>query len=253
MKKKIVAAIMCIALGITSLAGCGKVDLKESLGTILEKDHDNVDMELSAKIVMDAAGIQMTIPLEMKAKTIHANTEDMLMEAKMHTEVGGQKMDMEMYYADGYYYMDTSGTKIKYPMNVTDFEKEVGNTLALQQLSANMLEEVTMEEDGDTQVFSFKATMGEEENGMLKDLLSFADNNPDKDLGFEYSGIEGTVTVKDGVMQQIDMNYELNVNLDGQEIKATAETTTKINATGDDVTITPPNPDEYTEVDPTQM
>ncbi|MDD3338938.1 MAG: hypothetical protein PHS82_08815 [Lachnospiraceae bacterium] len=253
MKKKMVAAIMCITLGITSLAGCGKADPKESLGAMLEKDYDNMDMELSVRMNMDVAGEQMTLPADIKTKFVHANSKDMRMEGQISMELQGEKLDIGMYYADGYYYMDMAGVKIKYPMDIIDLEEKLGDSFRIQNVSANMLDEVTLEENGDTQIFSFKAKTDSETNELLTDILTLVYDHGDRDVDYEYSDIQGGATAKDGELQQIDMSFSLSVTIDGKETKSTAETVTKINATGDSVTVTAPNPDEYTEVSAEDM
>ena len=40
----------------------------------------------------------------------------------------GQTMDMNMYYSDGYYYMNTNGTKQKIKMDIAGLQKQIQST-----------------------------------------------------------------------------------------------------------------------------
>ena len=48
----------------------------------------------------------------------------------------GQTMDMNMYYSDGYYYMNTNGTKQKIKMDIAGLQKQIQSTTGQTSLPA---------------------------------------------------------------------------------------------------------------------
>ncbi len=63
----------------------------------------------------------------------------------------GQTMDMNMYYSDGYYYMNTNGTKQKIKMDIAGLQKQIQSTTGQTSLSAKYYKDLKLsEKDGNT-------------------------------------------------------------------------------------------------------
>ena len=63
----------------------------------------------------------------------------------------GQTMDMNMYYSDGYYYMNTNGTKQKIKMDIAGLQKQIQSSTGQTSLSAKYYKNLKLsEKDGNT-------------------------------------------------------------------------------------------------------
>lgn len=251
MKRKILTTIMCVAMVMSSLAGCGKQDPKVELSKVMEQASKvtDIDMTSSMRISMEAQGEKLDMPMEMDIKTKNSKSDDISMEMGINMEVNGQEVEMETYYANGYYYMDASGTKIKYAMDVAEIKKQLESSMNYQELTSDMFQEVSLEEKGDSRVFAFKGNLDKMSEYLEKSLASL-ENAMAQELEYKFSDVEGIIKVdEDDVMKEMALNFGMNLTVQGQEVSATVESTNKINATGSDVELDMPDFEEYQEIE----
>lgn len=251
MKKRILTSIMCVALAMSSLTGCGKQDPKEELSKVMVQASktDDVDMTSSMKISMEAEGKKFDMPMEMAIKTKDSKSDKLTMELAMDMEVNGQKIQMQTYYADGYYYMDMSGSKLKYAMDIEEIRKQLESNMNYQELTADMFQEVSMEEKGDTKVFAFKGNL-DKMSDYLEESLASLENAMSQDLEYEFSDIEGTITAdKNGEMRGMTMDFGMDLSAQGEKISAAVDMRSKILATGEGVKLDLPDFEGYQEIE----
>lgn len=251
MKKRILTTIMCVVLAMSSLAGCGKQDPKAELSKVMEQASKtgDVDMTSSMNISMESEGEKFDMPMEMAIKTKDSKSDKLTMEMTMDMEISGQNIQMQTYYADGYYYMDMSGSKLKYAMDIEEIKKQLESSTNYQELTSDMFQEVSMEEKGDTNVFSFKGNLDKMSDYLEKSLASL-ENAMSQDLKYEFSDIEGTITAdKNGEMKEMTMNFGMDLSAQGEKISATVQMTSKILATGESVKLDLPDFEEYQEIE----
>lgn len=250
MKKRILVTLLCAMLGITGMAGCGEKDPKTQLSEVFEKASsiENVDMSTSTNITMEAQGETLEMPMNMDIKMKDAKKDTLSMEMVMNMSVMGQEVETTTYYTDGYYYMDTSGSKGKYAMDVEELREQMKSGVVYQDLTQDMFQEVTMEKDGDRKIFSFTGNLEQMED-YLKDAMGSLDELFGDGIEYGFSDVEGSITVVDNEMKDIEMNYSMEVSMQGETINATVESTSTINATGDEVEFELPDLTDYEELD----
>lgn len=251
MKKKMLTTIMCAILATSSLVGCGKQDPKAELSKVIEQASKtgDVDMTSSMNISMESEGEKLDMPMEMAIKTKDSKSDKLAMEMTMDMEINGQNIQMQTYYADGYYYMDMSGSKLKYAMDIEKIRKQLESSTNYQELTADMFQEVSMEEKGNLKVFAFKGDL-DKMSDYLEESLASLENAMSQDLTYEFSDIEGTITAdENGEMKEMTMNFGMDLSAQGEKISAAVDMTSKILATGEEVKLELPDFEEYQEIE----
>lgn len=260
MKKSLVYLLS--VLMVLSLIGCSKSkETKKSLdpATIYEdavkKTADLKDMDgtTTMKMVMSQGDETMDISMNMDIKMTGINTEDMkyLCDSKM--SMLGMDLDMKMFYTDGYYYIESLGQKMKYPMDYSAVLDKVNeSTMQTTDLSKYM-KEIKATQEGDNTIVTFQLD-GEKMKEYIKDIMSDFGNGIDSSL---YSGIEGNVETtinKDGYFSAVKMSLVLDMNIEGQVMKMNMDVDMVYNNPGKAVkAIELPDLEGYTEVDPSEL
>ncbi len=97
--------------------------------------------EASYKIANSEASSSSNVTIKMnfdtKLQTVDKDQLKMSMTSTLN--MLGQTMDMNMYYSDGYYYMNTNGTKQKIKMDIAGLQKQLQSTTGQTSLPAKIL------------------------------------------------------------------------------------------------------------------
>lgn len=249
-RKRGLLFIMCAAVATSSMVGCGKQDPKAELSKVMEQASKagDIDMTSSMNIHMENKGEKFDMPMEIAVKTKDSKNDKLTMEMAVDMEINGQKMQMQTYYAEGYYYMDVSGSKLKYAMDIEEIKKQLESSTNYRELAADMFQDVSMEEKGDTKVFAFKGNLDKMSAYLEKSLTSF-ENAMSQDLTYEFSDIEGTITAdENGEMKEMTMNFGMDLSAQGEKVSAIVDMTSKILATDEGVKLNLPDFKEYQEI-----
>lgn len=67
----------------------------------------------------------------------------------------GQNVDMKMYYADGYYYMNANGTKQKMKMDIASLQKQISSTTGQTTLPIKYYKDLKLSEEDGNNVISY--------------------------------------------------------------------------------------------------
>lgn len=247
---------------VLSLIGCSNnKETKKSLDpeTIYEdaakKTADLKDMDGTAtmKMVMSQGEETMDISMNMDIKMTGINTEDMKYICDTKMSMLGTDLDMKMFYTDGYYYIESLGQKMKYPMDYSAMLDKVNeSTMQATDLSKYM-KEIKATQEGDNTVVTFQLD-GEKMKEYIKDIMSDLGTGIDSGL---YSGIEGNVETtinKDGYFSDVKMSLVLDMNIEGQAMKMNMDMDMVYNNPGKAVkAIELPDLEGYTEIDPSEL
>lgn len=251
MKKRIGITMLCILMVASSLTGCIKQDPKKRLDSIIKKSamNDSVDMTIAMEMAVEASGQKIDMPVEMDIKVKDATSDKLAMEMKINMELLGQKIDMGVYYQDGYYYMDASGQKMKYAMDIEEIKKQIEGNVNYQNLNSKMMKDVTMKKDGKNEVYNF--TMNVDEIGnLLENYMSSLDGMVGSGVEYKFSNASGSMTAdKSGKLLGYTMNFDMDMTLQGQNLKAKVKADTKINGMGKEVQWTTPDFADYEEIE----
>ena len=156
--KKVTALLLSCML-LFSISGCQKKrTAKEVLESSLKQSSKLKDADFSGeasyKIANSEASSSSNVTIKMNFDTKSYSTVDkdqLKMSMTSTLNMLGQTMDMNMYYSDGYYYMNTNGTKQKIKMDIAGLQKQIQSTTGQTSLSAKYYKDLKLsEKDGNT-------------------------------------------------------------------------------------------------------
>lgn len=251
--KKALALLLSAAM-VFSVAGCAKKSPSELYIESVKKNSELSGMDMSSDVQMtmkvDDQSLDMSVKMDMKM--VDLDTDKMKYQAKTTTSLMGQDISVDLIYTDGYYYMDTMGQKIKYPMELDKMVEQIRKTTEASNMEVDYMKEITAEKDGDNTVLTF-TTDPEKLDSYVKDVMG---GMGDMTGTMENSQIvihsaDGSVTVnKQGYYTNMKMDMDMEMTAGGQTIAMVMKMDTNINQPGQAVEVTLPELDGYTEIDP---
>lgn len=257
MKKKLMTAFTLLSTAaacsaLPSAAFAGAQDPAQVYQEASQKTSELSSLEVHTTIDMNLAvnGETSFIPVTCDVKMEGAGTEDMKMEMITSMNVAETPVDLTAYYTDGYYYMDSMGTKIKYAMDLAELEEQISGMNPQMEISAEDFTELEMEETEEGTVLTFTIS-GDTMNssvdsalGALSGILGSAD------MDMDMSDIQGSVTVsEDGYITSMNMKLPLTFNMGDEEVAMDMNMIAEYVDPGQEVTVELPSLDDYEEVD----
>lgn len=254
MKKMIrTAAVILSTMMVFSMTACAKkADPKEVFDTAVKKNSEltSMDMDTTMKMTMTQGeeNIDVTVDMKMKMSDVSKDTMQYLAETK--TSLMGQTLDATIFYKDGYYYMDSMGQKIKYPMDLTALMESVKQSTESTNLQSDQLKDLTMAKEGDNTILTFTADP-DKMNEYLTDVMgSMSGMGAMGDTQMSFKEASGTYTVnKDGYYTDMTMKMTVDMDLQGEAVTMVMDLTGKVNNPGQEVTVELPDTEGYTEVE----
>ena len=269
--KKFLSFLLSVML-IIVMVGCGRgedpekeldnpKDAKTVLTDATEKmqDIDSMDFSMLMDMNMEINGEAVVMQMEMDVQVQNQGEENMKMAMPITMKMPSQgiTMEMNMYYTEGYYYMDMLGSKVKAPMDVDEMMKSMKEGTSATDISTEGMTELKLEEKEDSCVISFVGDtekMLEYSKSVMESMQSMS-GLQGTDVALD--SIKGTIAIdKDGYIteQIIDMNMTMTMVVEGvaTTITAIVSTTTTYNNIGESVKVELPNLSEYQEVSLTQ-
>lgn len=252
--KKIISMLLVIALSAVVLTACSPADPKEALMKASQKSStlNEMDGTLAMDITMTMAGQELKMPITGDIKYVKA--EDKLeMLTNMNMELMGQKLDMAVYYKDGYMYTSAMDQKVKI---ATDIETATKQAMSVAPVESDMLKEVTTEKvDGGTK---YIVTIDETKmNDYLTQVLGSTMGSAGMGVGtMNLSNMKDYYMVvnSEGYVTEQNISCDMTMNVNGGEavgeveVQATMALNLKVNNPGKPVTITAPaDLDAYVE------
>lgn len=248
--KKILCAVLAVVLCLC-LVACGgeqkdAMALYKSAMTKVDKENMAAKMAINMAVEAGTEAVNVDMDLDVAAKKTGSDTT---MAIQMKVGAQGMTIDMGMYLADGYYYMDILGMKVKQSLEQADEDL----TGQLSDISGKLLldsDAITIEKsekkDGNT-VISFTVS-ADKMNELVKLLNSQA---MDDASNITVESVAGTVTIDSSenlVAETMDITY----SMEAEGVKTQASMTMKMTDIqfGDSVKVElPDNLDEYVESD----
>ncbi|MDO5417654.1 MAG: hypothetical protein Q4F29_10675 [Lachnospiraceae bacterium] len=255
--KRILAILLSMMMLAASLSGCSRKDPREIYDEAVKKNAELTELEASTvtdmKISQGEEIMNMKTTMDMKMKGV--NTEQLTYTAEGTTEVLGQTMDMSMYYADGYYYMETMGQKIKYPMDLQQMIQQIQQSTGGMAADSSYLSEIEAEKDGDSRILKYTLD-GEKMDAYMQDVLKSVNMPGLEEAGISYqfqSASGESVVNKEGYYTSTKMKLVMDMTAQGETIRLDMDSDIVYHNPGQAVEITVPDLEGYTEIDPAAM
>ena len=263
--KKFLSVLLSVML-VFALAGCGgetgkekekeqekSKDAKTVLAEATEKmqDIESMDLSMLMNMNMTVAGeaVDMQMEMDVQVQDQGKDTMQMAMPMVMKIPSQGLTMEMNMYYTEGYCYMDMLGSKVKSPMNVADMMESMKEGAAATDISTEGMTELKMEEKEDTIVITFvgdTTKMLEYSKSIMESMQSMSGvEGADVTL----DSIKGTITIdKDRYVKEQVVDMNITMTVEGEAVATTVSTTITYNSIGENVgVLLPTDLNEYQE------
>lgn len=254
--KKLMTALLAtvMALSMTATAFAAE-DPAVLLDRVTQKasELDSMDCDMGVHAVL-------VIPNPQTKKDLNVNL-DMLMKMKMDQIKSGNpryKAEMAMeflneskyatvFYKDGYYYMDSDGEKIKYPMDLSSVIKSVDQTTAAAELTSSMMKSLAVREEGENRILSYvvdPAKMNAYVDEAIGALLD------DTDVVIAIREVKGEYVInKDDYYTNMNMNMTMDISVYGETVRVIMLLEGTVNNPGQPMTIDFPSTDGYLDRD----
>lgn len=252
--KKITALLLSCLLLFQVTACEKKRTAKEVMQSSLKQSEKQKDADFSGdasySIETGKNGSQSNVTIKMnfdtKLQTVDKDQLKMSMTSTLN--MLGQAIDMSMYYSDGYYYMNTNGTKQKMKMDLAGIKKQIQSTTGQTSLPVKYYKNLHLsEKDGNTII---KYTINQEGlNQYVQDITSQMTTITGGSNSIKISSMSGTKTLNNKdlpVKESIKMVMESGENEVG---KITLKMNLTYHNPGKSVTVTlPEDLNTYTEI-----
>lgn len=201
----------------------------------------NVNMTMS----MDGETVPVTMDLDMKFKNL--NTNDMKYLVNTHINMMGVDISGDMFYTNGYYYVDMAGQKQKTAMDLSTVMNQVAsntNSRGLSSLDAYQNLQTTVDENG-FKVYTFTSDPSQ---------MSSYINNVYNQMGLSATqanirALNGSIYLtSDGYCAAQSMNLIMDVSVSGQTATADMKMNIYYINPGQPVDFELPSTDGFVEV-----
>lgn len=184
---------LVLAFSITACSGGNKENSKsedtgrtaqEILESNYEKSKDLKDVDMSSTMKYEVSvpdtssdtsshdSENQTLTMDYDAKISDSGSDSMAMAMTGTMSSSGTSIDMNVYYSDGYYYLDILGQKIKQKMDLSKLQEELEATTNQTQLPVENYKDIVVSQDDDgNTVLDYKLN----EDGLNEYIKQIAD------------------------------------------------------------------------------
>ncbi len=248
--KHFITIILILAVAILPTGCGGTPEPAEFLSMVTEKNEECLKYEGSTTMEMELSMLGETVNYEILVDMAMDFTDmeapKMVMESS--TSYAGMAVDMNVYYNEGYAYMDMMGMKIKSKAPIDVLDGYYGTSMDIQSVE-NMTNIELTEVDGNY-LITFDLTSEEMENvlnEMMGPMLDGYDVSNDSD-GLEYTKVETSILAdKDGNLISQNIEMDMVMTIEGMEVEMSTVAIIEYTALGDDVVIEFPDFSDYIE------
>ena len=249
-----VLALVLAGMMALSLCGCSRKTPEEIYQEAAEKPAQMDSMAAVSDIQITASygeeSIDLSINMDIKASGLTSG--QLLYEADGSIDVAGQTMNMSYFYADGYYYMDMVGAKLKYPMDLEDMMNQAKQLTGGTSYDLEYIQNLEASEDGDNTILTYNMD-GEQMKQLVQELLGGMNiagaTEALEGLDYTFNSIDCQMTINpDGYNTASRIAMDMTMSMDGEEIGFVMDMTTQIENPGETVQVTIPDTSEYQEV-----
>lgn len=247
----LLAAVMTVTMAGTALAAEDPAALLERV-TQKANELGSMDCDLGVHAVMVMQDPEMDLDLSlnldmmMNMKMDQIKSGNLRYKADMAMEFLGQTEYATVFYKDGYYYMDSNGEKIKYPMDLNSMIASVEQTTAAADLAPSLMKSLSVREEGENRVLSYvadPAKMNAYVQDALKPLLG------SMDVGMIIREVKGEYVInKDDYYTSMNMYMVMDMSSYGETLRIIMLLEGNLNNPGQPVNLELPSTDGYSDL-----
>ena len=247
----LLAAVMTVTMAGTALAAEDPAALLERV-TQKANELDSMDCDLGVHAVMVMQDPEMDLDLSlnldmmMNMKMDQIKSGNLRYKADMAMEFLGQTEYATVFYKDGYYYMDSNGEKIKYPMDLNSMIASVEQTTAAADLAPSLMKSLSVREEGENRVLSYvadPAKMNAYVQDALKPLLG------SMDVGMIIREVKREYVInKDDYYTSMNMYMVMDMSSYGETLRIIMLLEGNFNNPGQPVNLELPSTDGYSDL-----
>lgn len=250
--KKVLAAVM--ALAMVCLSGCGQKVTAESVikkATEKQQAQKSMDSDMKMKMSMSADGESLDYDMDMHILASGIGEDNMKMSMETTASVLGQEINMDMYYTDGWYYMDILDQKTKMEMDISEIEEQMKQNSLFTEISMDAYKSLELKEENGGYVVTYVADgtkLTEMVDSLMGSMLSGTLGDMDG-MDMTLGDVSGTITTdKDCNVTAQTMKMTMTMSIEGTEMESTIDMDMTVNNPGQEVTVELPDDlDTYAE------
>ena len=212
---------------------------------------NSMDAQVDAVINMtiDGESLEMLMDMNMKANGLTSGNLELLYDMAVTAE--GETININMFYLDGYMYMDTMGTKIKMPMDMDEAMEQSMSMVSQMDISDPLygMENLKLYYDGAKKTITYDMNSAEL-NSAVQGILG-ASGMDMSELGYTYEVARASGSVKvdeNGYPTEESVSMEMTMDFLGMTMDMGIDMTIVINEPGQPVVISFPSTEGYEEL-----
>lgn len=248
--KKIMALTLTCLLLFSITACAKKKSAKEVMESSIEQSQKMKDFDMSGNMNYkiesgesdSETGSSIELGMKFDAKAKMSDEDKIQMSMQSTTNMLGQSIKVNVYYTDGYYYMESSGQKMKMKMDIEELQKQIQSTTGKTSLPIKYYTDLKLEEK-DSQMTIQYSLNKDGLNKYLEEIMSQMSSlsNTASADEVKVTSFSGTRTVNEDYMpvkENIKMVMESNQKEAG---KVSVDMTVTYKNPGKEVKVTLPN------------
>ncbi len=217
------------------------MDCKAGVHAVIQVEDPDFDETFSANLDM-AMNIQMD----------QINSGSLRYKAEMAMEMMGIQQYATVFYKDGYYYMNSDGTKFKYPMDLDSMiEKAKSSTPSIaSELEASLMRNLSVREENGMKILSYEADASAVDSYM-KEIMNDMLGNAGSMMDMNIRQVKGEYVInQDDYFTSMDiyMVMDMDMGFMYQKMTIIMLIESDINNPGQPVSVSLPSTDGYEDL-----
>ena len=256
MKKLATALVSAAAIMTMSTTAFAAENPAEVFDRVMEKNNaiQSVDIQSGVHSVIVAKDVlpdgQMKVDMAMHAQMDMQDTADIKYLAQVASSILGQDSYSQIFYTDGYYYVDANGVKVKYPMPLEQIVSSVQSGITTSNMESSYMRGISLREVNGRRVLAYEANT-KKLNKSVKDALGAVMNTlgADLDLDMGIQEMKGAYVLDDNDYITYMTNYIVyNMEVLDQPMTCITLMETEVQNPGEPVSVTIPSTDGYEDL-----
>lgn len=260
MKRLLIAATAALLLCPVTAYAAPTEDAKAVYEELMNTTQNMTDMnayydmnlKMSSSMFKELGLESMDMRMEMNTR-IKNMTDPQNMQYQAFTRVSMPDIPSQescAYYANGYYYIDTMGQKIRYAMPLDQMVEQAMASASMAEASLDVYKDLTLQIDGENRILHY--TIDDAKFGEYMDLAMGATGFNEllgDDASMSVTNIKGSYIINpEGYYTKAYLSMDMAMALMGESIQVSITADIGVADPGQPVTLSVPNPKEYKEM-----